>query len=154
MWQIMMGLTLWLGCSACDPFTASGLATDQDVVIPQSEVGKVELLVPGRRLPPSARNVRVERKDFQDTSLRVRFEANTAEARAFAEKIIGRRLAKGGYAYMATRSGPDWWISEEQLQRAELGEDRTVDGDGMPAVGIAMLPSGETATVWIYTFTT
>lgn len=139
--------------SACDPFAST--ATNEEVVIPQSQVASFELLIPSRKLPPSARNVRVFVRHFQDTSLWVRFDANAVEAREFAEKILGAPLTRDT-SVLDLERGPkvDWWISEDRLAQAERGEDMIADGNDSPPVAIALLYNGDTATVWLHTFTT
>jgi len=139
---------LWLG--GCDPFSA---VTTDDRVLTPTQAASFDLLVPGRRLPSSASNVHVYTKHFQDTVLYVRFNAPVGEARDFAQNLIGRPLARDGYVNM-TGPDADWWISPDILQKSERGEDSIIDGDGLPAVSVAILPSGSTATVWIKTFDT
>lgn len=141
-------IAAFLACTACNPFDS--LSTDEEIVVPDSEVAKIELLVPGRHLPRSARNVRMHLFHFQDTSLRIRFEAEAAEARAFAEQLLGTELSRTECVAMS--GAEDWWISEAELPRAVCGRDTLVDGDGLPYVKVALIRSGSMATVWLHTF--
>jgi hypothetical protein len=142
--RFAIGLVAICSLPACDPFEA--VSTNEEIIVPQNKVSSIELLVPGRKLPLSAKNVRVFEKHFQDTILYVRFDANAEEARAFAEQLVGQPLTRNSYANMR---GPDvdWWISEDLVPQTERGEDTTVDGDGLPAVAVAMRENGRTATV-------
>ena len=154
-WNPLLAVVASYCLCACDPFELSGASINEEMVVPQNEVASIELLAPDRKLPPSARNVRLHVRHFQDTQLRVRFDADADEARAFAEKLLGRPLARNG-SKLTLESGPkvDWWISKEQLARAEYGEDMVADGNDTPAIAIALLQNGKSATVWLGTFTT
>jgi len=149
----LLAVLICLALCACDPFAALG-SVDEEFEVPQNQVAGIELIVPERRLPPGAHNVRMRVKHFQDTIVYVRFDAPTTEARSFAERLIGRPLSRRSYAEMGAPDGTEWWISTELLNVAEKGEDRIVDGDGLPSVSIALIPHGDIATVWLKTFTT
>jgi hypothetical protein len=80
--------------AACNPFAS--LTTDEDIAVADNNDAAIELLIPERHLPASARNVRVHVLHFQDTILNVRFEAPFEDARRFAEQLTGRPLVRGG----------------------------------------------------------
>jgi hypothetical protein len=152
--NVLLAVVALCSLIACDPFELSGASTNEDMVVPQNEVASIELLVPSRKLPPSANNVRLHVRHFQDTSLHVKFDADAGEARAFAESLLGRPLARTGSKFNLEH-GPklDWWISQQQLAHAEYGEDMVADGNDSPPVAIALVQNGKTATVWVETFT-
>ena len=138
--------------TACDGIVTIEEGPTPQRAVPPSEVAKVDLLDPRRRLPPSARNVRVASKSFLDTLVWVRFDAPAGEARAFAETMIGQPLTRDAFVNMRAPDDLDWWIKEKALERAERGEDIAHDGDHLPPSSVALIENGESATVWLLTF--
>jgi len=92
-------------------------------------------------------------KHFQDTALLIRFDADAAEARTFAERLTGKSLNRSDF-YAISKGNPDWWITEAELRKAQWARDDVVDGDGLPysSVAIVLNNSGR-ATVWLETWT-
>jgi hypothetical protein len=138
---------LCLGGGGC------GLSYDPgETTVPQNEVARIELLVPERRLPRTARNVHLRYVRFQDDLMHVRFDADAAEARTFAREMLGRPLGRSASASISHSLDLDWWITAEQLRLAEVGEDTLANGDGLPRSKIALIAAGDTARVWLITF--
>jgi hypothetical protein len=139
--------------AACNPFAS--LRTDEDIAVADNDVAAIELLVPDRHLPASARNVRVHVLHFQDTILDDRFEAPFEDARRFAEQLTGRPLVRGRDPWQGHPPDLDWW-PQTLPPGAYATEDMTVDGskDGMPAARLILLRQGDPARVWLETFTT
>ena len=140
-WLIALPILL----AGCHP---SGMASD---MASQEEVGRIELLSPTRRLPPSAVNVRLDMRHARDSSLRLRFDAPLGQAMAFAEELVG---AFGtGDGSVPPQPDLDWW-PKTVPEAAKLAQGRAIDGKGQAQVEIILLPRGNRATVWLHLFTT
>ena len=139
-------LALLAGCAGSS--TGSGSAD----AVSQQDAGKIELLAPGRRLPPSASRVRSNVQHFQDTSLHVRFDAPLAEAASFAKDLVGPLRAEGEI-FIAPQPDLDWW-PKSTPRGASLGEGKIIDGDQSIYVQLIFLPHGDAATIWMHMFNT
>jgi hypothetical protein len=132
---------------------ACNVPDGEERVLGTNEVAAFELLTPTRRLPSSARDVRVHvRSGGPDTSLKVRFEATLADARQFAESLIGHPLVTGEDRWRLGGVRLDWW-PETFPAGAESGRDGREGCDFRnPPVEIMLVPRDATATVWLHTF--
>lgn len=131
-----------LALAACDP----GLGTEEDYSVPASEVGTVQIFSAEHRLPPSAKNVRIHRRHFQDTVLFVRFDAPPGDARAFAERLTGQTLRAGEGDVSSWGRDLGWWID-----RYPEGGEGAVGAIGPNADARVVVAPGKTdATVWVF----
>jgi len=142
-------LTLVSACllAGCDPL--SGLARNERFVIPDGDGPTLTLLDERRRLPKSARNISGHFRHFQDSTLALRFDAPLKDAKAFQIEILEGK----GEACVLWRDEPevDGWPSQLPAN-ADCLEDKTVD-EVEPSITVAIIPNGQTATVFVNTFT-
>lgn len=146
--RVLRALLLPIALTACHPFAM--FETDEETLVPPDKVAAVRLLVDSRPLPPSAANVRMHLRQFQDPQLWVMFDADLEEARAFARKLIGGPLHPVRKVGLGADDEIAWW-PKSMPAGAEGGEDMIAD-DAMPAVKVMLLPRGTRATVWVFTF--
>lgn len=125
------------------------MTTRIDKTLSAKEAAELELLSSGRKLPPSATDVRLHFVQFQDPFMRVRFDAPVAEARQFAESQTGQKLMPGCSSIVGPDPDPEWWLSS-----CPAGASFTsmTWSDDPPARTIVVVPNGATATVWLETF--
>lgn len=138
------------GCAlltGCNPF--SGLAANEGFVVPDGDGPKVELLTERRRLPKSATNIVGHLFHFQDTILSVRFDAPLSEARAFQQQMLEGK-GRACVQWPATTQIKNW--PAEALPGAMCLEDDPAD-DVAPPISVAIVPRGNTATVYVQTYT-
>jgi hypothetical protein len=118
-----------------------------EIAVPLEQVARIRLLSPERRLPPSARNVRLVYRSFLDQVLFFRLEAPLGEARAWAAATAPEaRLTNG--PIQSPYEGADWWMPDPLPAEAEGGEDRRSDGHSRSAVELVLIPQGDRAIVW------
>lgn len=132
-----------------NPFEAMTTTTDQDIAA--KDIGQLELLASDRRLPPSARRVRIYFRQFQDPSLYVRFDAPLADARKFVETQTGKELELRCDRSVIIDPPADWWLQSCPANSESASSYRSEDP---PARHYLIVPEGEMATVWLFTFRT
>lgn len=144
---LLTGVMLLLAGCDWDPFADPPVQK-----VPDDQSQSVDLLAPGRNLPKSATNIFVHERHFQDTSLHVKFEAPLADAEAFMRRTVGKNAKNcGGWSFAPMfNDWPKKWPAGGQCI-----EDMTFDDPSNgPAIEIAIIPNGATATVLVHTFTT
>lgn len=142
---LLLGFSLTL-CS-CDPFAS--MTTKIDERVPDGEAGEIQLLSSEHRLPDSASNVRLYFLHFQDSILRIRFEAPRTQAVEFAEAYVGMPLQDGCGGFRFERANPDWWIADCPPGAVHAEQ---MFSDDPPARYVLMVADADRATVWIDSF--
>jgi hypothetical protein len=145
---------LLLACAGCDnvaemvdPFAAA--TTKKDMAVPADRIGEVELLASDRKLPEGATNVRLYFEQFQDPFLYVRFDAPLADARKFVKTQTGKELELRCDRSVIIDPPVDWWLRSCPANSESASSYRSEDP---PARHYLIVPKGEMATVWLFTF--
>ncbi|WP_114953559.1 hypothetical protein [Sphingosinicella terrae] len=138
-----------LGLAAAPILSGCGFASlgeDEQRQVADGRGAEVRLIGTEVRLPSSATEVRLFDRRFQDSLQWVRFEAPLADARRFAEAVIGRPLVLGEDPGLAPPEGIDWWFAAYPIggEGGSRSESRTT-------IGLVLQPRGALATVWMRT---
>ena len=143
----LIALTLLI--CGCDPFAA--MTTEIDEKVPSDKVGQIDLLGSPEKLPANAAQVQMYFLQFQDPVLRIRFRLPIREAEAFVVRYIGQPLQNGCHGLDEPSGKPTWWL-RACPPNARFAEQ--IFSDNPPARTAVIVPDGDFATVWIYTFGT
>jgi hypothetical protein len=143
-------------CSAPLPLLVFGLFLiipdfergGMEMAVPQHQAKYIQLFTPERRLPGSARNVRVFYSRFLDAVLFVRFDAPLGEARAWTLRVTGAAPARTNLPSSGGPEGLDWWVPEPLPPGAEGARGEEPVGVPYGPVRVILLPDGNRATVW------
>jgi hypothetical protein len=134
--------------AACDPFGNAGETVDR--VVADGDINAVDLPMPDRQLPATARNIQVREWHWQGSSVRVRFDAPYDDARRFAEAVAGGPLRPGfdpwteSVGHWGGEDYPPWWPPSYPAGAA-AGASRLAS----PFAKVLLLRHGPMATVWL-----